>query len=165
MTLNERTATVEKVKELIKNEVTGFDNDDIVIMDNNDLEIKQSKNTRGIQFWKGTRKIKIAKKSEFDRFNQAQQEEEEGISTFALYIYIKNHNFNNNNKKELDTRYARATPSAQIKRSRTVSDYDEDISYFPVEQTQYEQSQYDNQENIELKNVEKKIEDIIFEHE
>jgi len=77
-----------------------------------------------------------------------------------LYIYIKNHNFNNNNKKELDSRYARATPSAQIKRSRTVSDYDEDISYSPVEQTQYEQSQYDNQENIELKNVEKKIEDI-----
>jgi hypothetical protein len=69
LTLNERTATVEKVKELIKNEVTGFDNDDIVIMDNEDLEIKESKNTRGIQFWKGTRKIKIAKKSEFDRFN------------------------------------------------------------------------------------------------
>ena len=58
-------------------------------MDNDDLEIKESKNTRGIQFWKGTRKIKIPKKSEFDRFNQAQQEEEEGISTFALYIYIK----------------------------------------------------------------------------
>jgi hypothetical protein len=38
LTLNERTATVEKVKELIKNEVTGFDNDDIVIMDNEDLE-------------------------------------------------------------------------------------------------------------------------------
>ena len=40
-----------------------------MIMDNDDLEIKESKNTRGIQFWKGTRKIKIAKKSKFDRFN------------------------------------------------------------------------------------------------
>lgn len=114
--LNERLACIDEVKRILCN-VDPIKYSNIALLDSSYLEVHQSTLTSGTDFWKGTRKIYIIDRQEYENY-KAYNEELEDIQ---------------------------ATNKTNIKRKRAKNDYDEDdddeyetettedeISYSPI---------------------------------